>query len=79
MTQPETNKKISFWKYIFQPRPILDIFRALIYILFSLALFKIPNFLTDLPFYKYLFCISAFLYGCFRLYRVYYDYKIEIR
>lgn len=67
--------KISFFKFILQPRPIVDFFRAIIYILFAALMFQIPNFLTDLPLYKYLFCGSALLYGCYRIYRIYSDYK----
>lgn len=75
MIESKPNEQVSFFRYIFQPRPIVDLFRAILYLLFAVLMFKIPNFLTDLPFYKYLFCASAILYGCYRIYRIYADYK----
>ncbi|HUH74370.1 MAG TPA: hypothetical protein VLZ75_08165 [Chitinophagales bacterium] len=69
------NEQVTFLKYLLQPRPIVDFFRAILYILFAILMFMIPNFLEDLPFYKYLFCVSAVLYGGYRMYRIYADYK----
>ena len=70
----ETNKD-SFIKYMLKPMPLLNIFRSLIYIFFAVMLYNMPNFLNDLPLYKYLFCGAAILYGIYRLYRVYGDFK----
>jgi|GEM_PF-4954149 len=75
MTEQNTEEKPGFLKYLLQPRPILDFFRASIYIMFGVFLFRIPNLLTDLPLYKYLFCGGALLYGGFRMYRIYAEYK----
>lgn len=75
MIEPKPQEQITFFKYLLQPRPIVDFFRAVIYILFAFLMFQIPNFLTDLPIYKYLFCGAAFLYGSYRIYRIYADYK----
>jgi len=69
------NKQPMSWiKYMLQPKPILDIFRAFIYIAFSILLFFLPGFLETLPIYKYIFCGAALLYGLFRMRRVYLNY-----
>lgn len=75
MIEQKPKEQISFFKYLMQPRPIVDFFRAIIYILFAALMFQIPNFLIDLPFYKYLFCGAALFYGCYRIYRIYAEYK----
>lgn len=75
MIERTPKEHISFLKYLLQPRPILDLFRASIYIMFAGLLFYIPNFLVDTPAYKYMFCGGALFYGGFRIYRIYIDYK----
>jgi hypothetical protein len=76
--QPEEEKP-PFYMYVLKPAQVIGIFRALIYILFGIFLFYIPNLLTDLPLYKYLFCGASVAYGLFRLYRIYADYQREYR
>ncbi len=68
-------ENISFLKFIVQPKPILDFFRAFIYIGFSVLFYFSPHFLNTFPLYKYLFCGGAFLYGVYRIYRIYSEYK----
>lgn len=75
MLEQAPKEQLNFFKYLLQPRPIVDLFRAIIYILFAVLMFQIPNFLEDLPVYKYLFCVAALLYGFYRIYRIYVDYK----
>lgn len=70
-----SEEQISFWKYLLKPRPILDFFRATIYLLFAILFMMMPDFLTDLPLYRYLFCGAAFLYSLYRYYRIYAEYK----
>lgn len=79
MNNPTPKENIPFIKYIFQPRPIVDFFRAIIYILYGILMFQIPNFLTDLPLYKYLFCGASLFYGAYRIYRIYAEYKRQYR
>ncbi len=71
--------KPSFLLYLLQPMQIVGLFRASIYFMFGIFLFYIPNFLTDLPLYKYLFCGASIAYGLFRVYRIYADYQKEYR
>lgn len=64
------NQELSWIKYILQPKPLLDFFRAFIYIAFAVLLFFTPGFLETLPIYKYIFCGGALLYGLFRVLRI---------
>lgn len=66
---------ISFFKYLLQPRPILDFFRAFLYILFAVFFYSMPDFLSEHVLYRYLFCGAALFYGFYRMYRIYSDYK----
>lgn len=72
-------EQITFLKYLLKPKPILDFFRASIYIMFALLFYKMPNFLTDLPLYRYLFCGVALIYGLYRIYRIYVEYKQQYK
>lgn len=75
MLESRPKEEVSFFKYILQPRPIVDFFRAVLYLLFAVLIFMMPDILADLPLYKYLFCGAAVLYGFYRMYRIYADYK----
>jgi hypothetical protein len=72
-------EKPTFLRYLLQPTQIVSLFRASIYFMFGIFLFFIPNLLTDLPLYKYLFCAATVSYGSFRVYRIYADYQREYR
>ena len=72
-------EKPTFLRHLLQPAQILSLFRASIYFMFGIFLFYIPNLLSDLPLYKYLFCGASMAYGIFRVYRIHADYQREYR
>ena len=79
MRRNPEEEKPTFLRYMLQPTQIVSLFRASIYFMFGIFLFYIPNMLTDLPLYKYLFCGASMSYGIFRVYRIYADYLREYR
>jgi hypothetical protein len=72
-------KKESFAEYLIKPAQMLHLVRAAIYVFFGGYLFTQPWFLDGYPIYKYAFCGLAVVYGLFRCYRIYADFKLEAK
>lgn len=59
------------------PRLIVEWGRSLIYILFGVFIFFMPDILVDYPTLKYIFCAGSVLYGLIRMRRVYITYYLN--
>jgi hypothetical protein len=77
MNRTPIEKKVTFAEYLTKPAQILQLVRASIYVFFGGYLFTQAWFLNGYPIYKYAFCGLAVVYGLFRWYRIYADYKLE--
>ena len=76
-TPSRPKRKKTFAEFLIQPSQLVNIVRASIYMIFGSYLLFVPFILADYPLYKYLFCGFSVLYGVFRWYRIYADYKAE--
>lgn len=77
MNRYQREKKLTFAEYLIQPVQIVNLVRAALYVFVGAYLMTQAWFLREYPAYKYAFCGLALVYGIFRCYRIYADYKSD--